>query len=181
MNNVGKILSILLLSMVLVFSITACGGEINDQEEGLEEDYSSTDDSQDDNNKDKDESVDEKEEEDSSKEEEVVDPNDIQGEYFTGVVEEEQALSSWIESKKHKSGVYPYPDDEKVYLIAAGEQNTGGYSVYITKENLDGEDLNLHYNIQAPGPDEMVTQAITYPYLVIEVTVEVAEVNFIKQ
>lgn len=180
MNSSGKVLSILLLSTVLILGITACGGEVDDQEQALEEDHSSTDDAQDDNNDDVDESIDEKEEEESSKEEEIVDPNEIQGEYFTGDVEEDETLSNWIESKKYDSGVYQYPDDEKVYLIAAGERNTGGYSVHITKENPDGEELNLYYKIQAPGPDEMVTQAITYPYLLIKIREEVEEVNFIK-
>lgn len=181
MNKLWKVFSIVLLSSMLIFIFTACGGEIGDQEEGIEEEDSASEDSKDDNNEEIDEPVDENEGEESTEEEEAMDPNEFQGNHFTSEVEEDQAISNWIESKKYESGIHRYPDDENLYMIAAGERNTGGYSIRITEEKLNGEDLILYYKIHSPGPDDIVTQAITYPYLLIEIAEEVEEVDFIEQ
>jgi hypothetical protein len=187
MLKVGRIMRLLLLGTILFFTITACGGELNEQEDSLEEEDAGVEDSQEDENNDE---VDASEEETGEKEhgdeeqigeEENMDSNEIQGEYFTKDVEVDDSLSNWIESKKYEPGVYQYPDDEKIYIIAAGERNTGGYSVVITEEILKGVDLNLYYKILTPGPNDMVTQAITYPYLLIKISGGIEEVDFIKQ
>ena len=171
MKKIGKILLLLLLITGLVLSATACGGELDDPENGLEEDNDSA----------KEESEDEESEDDRYKEEEDMGSKEVEGNYFTMDVEKDQALSNWIDTKKSDAGEFQNPENGKIYLITAGEKNTGGYSIKITEEKLEGEELILIYNVRAPGPDEIVTQAITYPYLLIELSEEVEHVNFIKE
>jgi len=49
-------------------------------------------------------------------------------------------------------------------LLTPGRCPTGGYWVQITAIEQQGNRLTIHGIANAPGPDEMVTQAITYPY-----------------
>lgn len=49
------------------------------------------------------------------------------------------------------------------FTLSWGEKKTGGYSVKITKVSQSGKELRISYLLTSPGPDAMVTQAITYP------------------
>jgi len=157
---------IVLLPIVigLILIITACGAEVDEPEERFEDNDSASENYKDD---------------DDAKEEEDMDK--VDGNYFSQDVKEDEALKNWIEGKKHEEGEYQYPEDERIYMIAAGERNTGGYSVQIIGEERDGEDLTISYRINAPGPDDIVTQAITYPYLLVEVAEDIGEVSFMKK
>lgn len=158
-----KILVLLPIVIGLILIISGCGTEVDEPEERFEDNDSASESYNDDENK----------------EEEDMDKGD--GNYFLTDVEKDQPMENWIEDIKHEPGEYQYPENERIYLIAAGEQNTGGYSVQITEEEREGDDLTLYYRINAPGPDDIVTQAITYPYLLIEVAEGIEEVNFIKE
>jgi predicted amidohydrolase len=62
-------------------------------------------------------------------------------------------------------------------LVAAfqGEQRSGGYTVTITKLELDGERLLVHVKLVVPAADAMVTMALTSPAHVVSVlTSEIA-------
>lgn len=152
MKNLGKILGLFIISLSVILTITACGGDIEDP--GYSDPVNG-----DENN----------------------DPVDMDNEYFQIVVNEDEPLQNWAEGNKTTAGEYQYPDDENIYMIAAGEQNTGGYSIEITEEELSEEILTITYTVRSPGPDDVVTQAISYPYLLIEVSEEVEEVNFVKE
>lgn len=53
----------------------------------------------------------------------------------------------------------------KLYLLVTyGEKTTGGYSVEITDIVVKDDRLEVKVNFYDPGEDEMVTQALTYPY-----------------
>ncbi len=49
------------------------------------------------------------------------------------------------------------------FTLSWGEKKTGGYSVKITKVAQSGKELRISYQLTAPGPDAIVTQALTYP------------------
>lgn len=57
-------------------------------------------------------------------------------------------------------------------LVAAfqGEQRSGGYTISITKLELDGERLVVHVTLVVPAADAMVTMALTSPAHVVAVT-----------
>lgn len=49
-------------------------------------------------------------------------------------------------------------------IVALGEQPTGGYSVTISSIQQVGDELAITGKATTPGPDAIVTQALTYPY-----------------
>lgn len=49
-------------------------------------------------------------------------------------------------------------------IVALGEQPTGGYAVKIDAVQLDAGELAVTGKASVPGPDAVVTQALTYPY-----------------
>lgn len=49
------------------------------------------------------------------------------------------------------------------FTLSWGEKRTGGYSVKITKVAQSGKELRITYRLTSPGPDDIVTQALTYP------------------
>jgi hypothetical protein len=58
-------------------------------------------------------------------------------------------------------------DKQMLVVIYGGEQPTGGYSVKLKSlETKDGK-LIVHWKLNSPPPDAIVTQALTYPELLI--------------
>lgn len=49
------------------------------------------------------------------------------------------------------------------FTLSWGEKRTGGYSVKITKVAQSGKELRITYRLTSPGPNDIVTQALTYP------------------
>ena len=63
--------------------------------------------------------------------------------------------------------------DDKIYgVITRGERPTGGYTVGLNslelKKDQEGDILIVYAKFKDPGPEDIVTQAITYPYVVAE-------------
>jgi len=74
-------------------------------------------------------------------------------------------VQSWIDAATNKFGGQSYVHEEILYLLVTyGEKPTGGYSVEITDIKEDDEKLIVTAYFTEPGEDEMVTQALTYPY-----------------
>ena len=59
-----------------------------------------------------------------------------------------------------------------VVIAAAGPFNTGGYSIVPVSAIKTGKIINLVFEVKSPGPKDMVTQAFTYPYVVVSVDAE---------
>lgn len=51
--------------------------------------------------------------------------------------------------------------------IRAGERRTGGYSIEVLSVGDSEGKITVVYRVNAPPPDSFVTQALTYPTLVI--------------
>ncbi|MBN2558958.1 MAG: protease complex subunit PrcB family protein [Clostridia bacterium] len=67
-------------------------------------------------------------------------------------------------------GYYHWVDSNGVYrvFISAGEKPTGGHGIkVISVEDNEGM-TNIIVEETSPGEDDIVTQAITYPYVVVE-------------
>lgn len=60
------------------------------------------------------------------------------------------------------------------FTLNWGEKSTGGYSITITETKVTGSELHVYYKTKSPGPDDMVTQAFTYPKatIVLDMTLE---------
>lgn len=60
------------------------------------------------------------------------------------------------------------PDSgEGTYLISYwGEKPTGGYSLTVESASLRGNRVTVGLALEGPPPDAIVTQALTYPYVV---------------
>jgi len=60
------------------------------------------------------------------------------------------------------------PDSgEGTYLISYwGEKPTGGYSLTIDSARLRGDRVTVNLSLERPPPDAIVTQSLTYPYVV---------------
>ena len=60
------------------------------------------------------------------------------------------------------------PDSGRgTYLVAyRGEQSTGGYSVNVTGARIEGGRVTVRLSLEGPPSDAIVTQVMTYPYVV---------------
>ena len=72
----------------------------------------------------------------------------------------------WIESQTRTGQVVTKTFGTwDVYVVAMGEQRTGGYAVKIENSGLDsGKTWIIVVKFIEPAPGQMVTQALTYPY-----------------
>lgn len=89
-------------------------------------------------------------------------------------VESNKSLYSWYEANKRSKGVYFSIEKEFTYILAgAGERPTGGYSVDIKEISREPiNDLYISAKVNYPDPDMMVTQAITYPHVLVKIKTE---------
>ena len=68
---------------------------------------------------------------------------------------------------------------ETILVVTLGMRSTGGYSVVFTRVHYDGETLVAHLRYTAPGPDDMVTMALTAPFAIIAVPKHEGPVRFV--
>ena len=91
-------------------------------------------------------------------------------------------VALWVEENVENRGVYVLPAGDVRYLLVAwGEKPTGGYTMNINhvSPTMLG-DIQVRVTLEAPDPDDMVTEALTYPYVLIamEPGTETIIVNF---
>ncbi|TDA64068.1 MAG: protease complex subunit PrcB family protein [Clostridia bacterium] len=91
-----------------------------------------------------------------------------------------EEIQKWVEENYRERGNYSHFTAEGGYfLVAWGEQPTGGYRVVIAEITSTADGLEVVASLHPPQPGEMVTQVITYPYaLVFAPGVEQQPVNF---
>ncbi|KYH34133.1 hypothetical protein CLTEP_19100 [Clostridium tepidiprofundi DSM 19306] len=87
----------------------------------------------------------------------------------TNKISNDSELSEWISINRNTKGVYFKNYNNKNYLlISAGKCNTGGYSINLNKLYTKKNILYVDADIKVPSKDSIVTEAITYPYLIIQ-------------
>lgn len=74
-------------------------------------------------------------------------------------------VRAWMDKNAMRTGTYTRDADGRTYvLVAWGEKPTGGYAVRIEEiARGRGGDVVV-VRLRAPGPEDIVTQVITYPY-----------------
>lgn len=89
---------------------------------------------------------------------------------FTIVSEPEipEELRQLIEEKKANEFKLSYSAEGKLYIVAGyGKKDTGGYSVSVKEVYLTENAIVMDSDLTGPGQDEEVSQAPSYPYIVI--------------
>lgn len=92
-------------------------------------------------------------------------------------------VALWLEENHADRGVYVLPAGQTTYLLIAwGEKPTGGFTVGVEgAEHFLLGGIRVTALLEEPGPDDIVTQALTYPYqlIALEATHDTITVNFI--
>ncbi len=85
-----------------------------------------------------------------------------------------QSIADWANSNQETKGFHIMTYDDTSYVLAsAGQQPTGGYSVEITQINrISDNQAFVKAVLTTPGPEEIVTMALTYPYDVVRLAVD---------
>lgn len=74
-------------------------------------------------------------------------------------------VEAWVEDSRNKFMAQTLEHEGLLYLLVTyGEKPTGGYTVEITDITEQEGKIVVTANFTEPGEDEMVTQALTYPY-----------------
>lgn len=86
-------------------------------------------------------------------------------------IPQESGLSEWIGANRKNQGIYHKAEDNKNYiLICGGEKPTGGYKIQLDSITMVAPgSVYLTAQIVGPAPDVMVTTALTYPCMLIEI------------
>ena len=100
------------------------------------------------------------------------DNNAVEIQFETVILEEiaaDEELSAWVDRLYKQAGIhYKHKDDYVYALIAAGQKNTGGYSVTVDRAvKEESGDIYIYATVLSPDPDMMVIQVITWPYTVV--------------
>lgn len=106
---------------------------------------------------------------------EVVDVNSAD---FSALYSDSE-FAEWYDASYKQEGVFTFDKDEESYvLICAGEKNTGGYT--IDNVVLTGSESNIEVSadLHVPAESTLVTQAITYPNLLLRMPLDEREPVF---
>ncbi|MFO7942153.1 MAG: S-layer homology domain-containing protein [Bacillota bacterium] len=93
-----------------------------------------------------------------------------------------QEVQTWLQSNVEERGVYLLGAGDVCYLLISwGEKPTGGYVLDVEDVGWHlEENVRVNVNLSEPDPDDVVTQALTYPHalLALENGDETVMVNF---
>ena len=102
------------------------------------------------------------------------------GEY-SGIMTREQLVMESLDEwgrfwDRHASVHVPAPNapevdfsKEMVIAIFSGEKPTGGYSIEITKVELDKDEVTIFFEEVSPEPGQPVTEALTQPFHIVKI------------
>lgn len=100
---------------------------------------------------------------------------------YSGITSQEAVLitnlAQWDELwRRHANRFDPPParppvdfDRFSVIALFLGERPTGGYAVTVTQVRAEGERLIITAQEHRPGPEAIVTQALTQPYHMVAI------------
>jgi hypothetical protein len=100
----------------------------------------------------------------------------------TAVTEQETWIDAWAALTANQSPAPERPEvsfaDSTVVIIGLGERPTGGYSVSIARVVYSSSQATVEVEVERPGEEEMVTQALTTPYVIARLEGSDLEVIF---
>jgi hypothetical protein len=68
---------------------------------------------------------------------------------------------------------------ETVLVVTLGMRSTGGHAIRFSQIVREGESLKAIITTTSPGPDSMVTMALTYPFAVIAIPKHEGPIEFV--
>jgi hypothetical protein len=78
-------------------------------------------------------------------------------------------LKEIIDEKKENPFKLSYSNKDNLYIVVGyGKQNSGGYSISVEELYLTSNAIYIDTNLIGPSQDDLVTQGVTYPYIVIK-------------
>lgn len=78
-------------------------------------------------------------------------------------------LREVIDEKKEKPFRLHYSNNDFLYIVVGyGKQNSGGYSIAVEELFLTDNAIYFDTNLIGPSQDDLVTQGVTYPYIVVK-------------
>lgn len=78
-------------------------------------------------------------------------------------------LKEIIDEKKENPFKLSYSNKDNLYIVVGyGKQNSGGYSISVEELYLTSNAIYIDTNLIGPSQDDLVTQGVTYPYVVIK-------------
>ncbi|HKM00240.1 MAG TPA: protease complex subunit PrcB family protein [Mobilitalea sp.] len=78
-------------------------------------------------------------------------------------------LKEIIDEKKENPFKISYSNKDNLYIIVGyGKQNSGGYSISVEDLYLTTNAIYIDTNLIGPSQDDLVTQGVTYPYIVVK-------------
>lgn len=87
-------------------------------------------------------------------------------------------------AKSYVQGLLKVPpisfDSQMLLIIQGGECRSGGFNVVFKSSEIKANKLLVHWQLQTPPPDAFVTQALTYPALIVLTEKYKGEIKFIQ-
>lgn len=78
-------------------------------------------------------------------------------------------LKEIIDEKKEEPFKLSYSNKDSLYIVVGyGKQNSGGYSISVDQLYLTSNAIYIDTNLIGPSEDDMVSQGVTYPYVVVK-------------
>ncbi|SFR62118.1 protease complex subunit PrcB family protein [Anaeromicropila populeti] len=78
-------------------------------------------------------------------------------------------LKSMIEEKKAQPFKMSYANGEYLYIVVGyGEQKTGGFSIQVNELYETENAVYIDTTLLGPSKEDMVSNALTYPYVVVK-------------
>jgi len=78
-------------------------------------------------------------------------------------------LKEIIDEKRENPFKLSYSNKDYLYIVVGyGKQNSGGYSISVDDLYLTSNAIYMDTNLIGPTQDDLVTQGVTYPYVVVK-------------
>lgn len=80
-----------------------------------------------------------------------------------------EELTETLEEKKTEPFRLTYTDEGYLYIcIGYGQQETGGYSIVVNEVYETANGIYVDTMLTGPGPEEEVSKAASYPFIVLK-------------
>ena len=78
-------------------------------------------------------------------------------------------LKEIIDEKKEEPFKLSYSNKDYLFVVAGyGKQNSGGYSISVDDLYLTSNAIYINTNLIGPTQNDLVSQGVTYPYVVVK-------------
>ena len=114
---------------------------------------------------------------------EILEEGSYVAEFATAVIENQADLDRLYALLHERSDASAPKIDfkrKKVIAVRSGPFNTGGYGIKLSSAVYTKDGVETVFLITAPDPDQIVTQAITNPYLIISIDITPSKKVFVK-